>query len=186
MWMMEAKRPVEVYARSIDKALGPICNGIDATAGMITFEDGSLYHASISWALPVVWPAAVYSLDVGIVGTEGVLTIDDTHRDIVLATNASQGEGYAPDASRRVDFLGSYPPGDIALGELRGPMREETEQWLNRLAMGLPTQHATAMEAHNRLMLTKAFDLSARLKHAIPLPIDASDAKRPQGLRAAE
>src|SRR5207237_9952057 len=30
MWMMEAKRPVEVYARSIDKALGPLCNGIDA------------------------------------------------------------------------------------------------------------------------------------------------------------
>src|SRR5437667_7006162 len=185
MWMMEAKRPVEIYARSIDKALGPICNGIDATAGMITFEDGSLYHASISWALPVVWPAAVYSLDVGIVGTEGVLTIDDTHRDIVLASNISQGEGYAPDASRRVDFLGSYPPGDIALGELRGPMREETEQWLNRLAMGLPTQHATAAEAHNRLMLTKAFDLSARLKRAIPLPIGASDAKQRQGPLAA-
>src|SRR2546430_4406970 len=54
MWMMEAKRPVEVYARSVDKALGPICNGIDATAGMVTFEDGSLYHASISWALPKV------------------------------------------------------------------------------------------------------------------------------------
>src|SRR5437764_2888615 len=175
MWMMAAKEPVEIYARSVDKALGPICNGIDATAGMITFEDGSLYHASISWALPVVWPAAVYSLDVGIVGTEGVLTIDDTHRDIVLATTLAQGEGYAPDAGRRVDFLGSYPPGDVALGELRGPMREETEQWLNRLAMGLPTQHATAEEAHNRLMLTKAFDKSARLKKAISLPIDSED-----------
>src|SRR5713101_6741369 len=105
MWMMEAKRPAEIYARSVDRALGPICKGIDATAGLITFEDGTLYHASISWALPVVWPAAVYSLDVGIVGTEGVLTIDDTHRDIVLATTISQGEGYAPDASRRVDFL---------------------------------------------------------------------------------
>ena len=186
MWMMEAKRPAEVYALSIDKALGPICNGIDATAGMITFEDGSLYHACISWALPVVWPAAVYSLDVGIVGTEGVLTIDDTHRDIVLATNISQGEGYAPDASRRVDFLGSYPPGDVALGELRGPMREETEQWLNRLAMSLPTQHATATEAHNRLMLTKAFDLSARQKRAIQLPIAAGDERKPHGLRAAE
>src|SRR5439155_638082 len=138
---------VEIYARSIDKALGPICNGIDATAGMITFEDGSLYHASISWALPVVWPAAVYSLDVGIVGTEGVLTIDDTHRDIVLATTISQGEGYASDSTRRVDFLGSYPPGDIALGELRGPMRDETEAWLNRLSMDLTTQHATAAEA---------------------------------------
>ena len=185
MWLMEAKRPVEIYARSIDKALGPLCHGIDATAGVITFEDGSLYHASISWALPVVWPAAVYSLDVGIVGTEGVLTIDDTHRDVVLATTAAQGEGYLPDASRRVDFLGSYPPGDVALGELRGPMRDETEAWLNRLSLGLPTQHATAAEAHDRLMLTKAFDLSARLKKAIPLPIEANEEKQRQALRAA-
>jgi len=184
MWMMEAKRPVEIYARSVDKALGPLCHGIDATAGVITFEDGSLYHASISWALPVVWPAAVYSLDVGIVGTEGVLTIDDTHRDIVLATTAAQGEGYLPDAARRVDFLGSYPPGDVALGELRGPMREETEQWLNRVSMGLSTQHATAAEAHHRLMLTKAFDLSARLKRAIALPISPSDEDARRGLRA--
>jgi len=175
MWMMEAKRPVEVYARSVDKALGPICRGTDGTAGMITFEDGSLYHASISWALPVIWPGAVYSLDVGIVGTEGVLTIDDTHRDIVLATTISQSEGYAPDANRRVDFLGSYPPGDMAFGELRGPMREETEQWLNRVSMGLPTQHATAAEAHNRLMLTKAFDLSARRKKPLVLPITPED-----------
>src|SRR5690242_7146434 len=187
MWMMEAKKPVEIYARSIDKALGPLCRGIDATAGLVAFEDGSLYHASISWALPKVWPGAVYSLEVGIVGTDGVLTIDDTHRDMVLATTGAQGEGYAPDAARRVDFLGSYPPGDMALGELRGPMREETESWLNRLAMGLPTQHATAAEAHDRLMLTKAFDLSARLKRAVPLPITAQDEQeRPRGgLRAA-
>jgi predicted dehydrogenase len=175
MWMMEAKRPVEIYARSVDKALGPICKGIDATAGVITFEDGSLYHSVISWALPVVWPGAVYSLEVGITGTEGVLTIDDTHRDIVLATSRAQDEGYSPDSQRRVDFLGSYPPGDMALGELRGPMREETEQWLNRIAMGLPTQHATAAEAHNRLMLTKAFDKSAKLKRAIPLPIESEE-----------
>jgi myo-inositol 2-dehydrogenase/D-chiro-inositol 1-dehydrogenase len=174
MWMMEAKRPVEVYARSVDKALGPACKGIDATAGTVVFDDGSLYHACISWALPVAWPGAVYSLEVGIVGVQGVLTIDDTHRDVVLATEGAQGEGYAPDASRRVDFLGSYPPGDMALGELRGPMREETEQWLNRVCLGLPTQHATAAEAHDRLMLTKAFDRSARLKRAIPLPLAAA------------
>jgi len=171
MWMMEAKKPVEIYARSVDKALGPLCKGIDATAGTIVFEDGSLYHAVISWALPVVWPGAVYSLEVGITGTEGVLTIDDTHRDIVLATSKSQAEGYAPDAQRRVDFMGSYPPGDMALGELRGPMRDETEQWLNRVSLGLTTQHATAAEAHNRLMLTKAFDLSAKRKKPISLPI---------------
>jgi predicted dehydrogenase len=175
MWMMEGKTPVELYARSVDKALGPECKGIDATVGTIVFAYGTLYHSAISWALPVVWPGAVYSLEVGIVGTEGVLTIDDTHRDIVLATSKSQGEGYAPDQSRRVDFLTSYPPGDIALGELRGPMREETESWLNRLALGLPTQHATAADGHDRLMLTKAFDLSARLKRPVNLPIAPED-----------
>ncbi len=185
MWMMESKRPVEIYARSVDKALGPLCGGIDATAGVVTFEDGSLYHASISWALPTVWPGAVYSLEVGIVGTEGVLTIDDTHRDIVLATSIAQSEGYAPDTGRRVDFLGSYPPGDMALGELRGPMREETEQWLNRLSVGVPTQHATAAEAHNRLMLTKAFDLSAKLKRVVTLPISAEGEKPRENLRVA-
>src|SRR6185369_5998784 len=140
MWYMEAKTPVECYARSIDKVLGPLYQGIDATAGMIMFSDGSVYHLNISWALPVTWPGAVYSLEVGITGTEGVLTIDDTHRDMALA-------------------------------ELRGPMREETDSWLNRIALGVPTPAATAAEAHNRLMLTKALDLSARRKQAVKLPL---------------
>ncbi|MBI1965924.1 MAG: gfo/Idh/MocA family oxidoreductase, partial [Betaproteobacteria bacterium] len=171
MWMMEKKKPVEVYARSVNKALGPEWKGIDGTGYLITFDDGSFYHGVISWALPVVWPGAVYSLEIGIVGTDGVLTIDDTHRDIVLASDRFQGEGYAPDQSRRVDFLTSYPVGDMALGELRGPMREETNSWLTRLALGLETQHATAAEAHDRLMLTKAIDMSAKLKRPLKLPI---------------
>jgi myo-inositol 2-dehydrogenase / D-chiro-inositol 1-dehydrogenase len=173
MWYMEAKKPVEVYARSIDKVLGPTWKGIDATAGMIMFSDGSVYHLNISWALPVTWPGAVYSLEVGINGTDGVLTIDDTHRDMVLAVSQPQAEGYAPDETRLVDFLGSYPPGDMALGELRGPMREETDSWLGRVSMGLPTQAATAGEAHRNLMLTKALDLSAKRKQPVLLPLDA-------------
>jgi myo-inositol 2-dehydrogenase/D-chiro-inositol 1-dehydrogenase len=178
MWLMEAKTPVEVVAHSVNKALGPTWKGIDGTAYMITFSDGAVYHGVISWALPEIWPGAVYSLEVGAVGTEGVLTIDDTHRDIVLATNLVQGEGYAPDKRRHVDFLTSYPVGDIALGELRGPMREETNSWLNRVALGVPTQHASAAEGHNRLMLTKAIDLSARLKRPVKLPISPEDEKR--------
>jgi hypothetical protein len=131
---------------------------------------------NISWALPITWPGAVYSLEVGIVGTEGVITIDDTHRDIVMAVSKPQAEGYKPDNQRLVDFLGSYPPGDMALGELRGPMREETDSWLNRVGLGVVTQHATASEAHNRLMLTKALDLSAKLRQPVRLPIVSEDA----------
>jgi predicted dehydrogenase len=178
MWLMEAKKPVEVYARSVNKALGPAWQGVDGTGYTITFDDGAIYHGVISWALPEIWPGAVYSLEVGAVGTEGVLTIDDTHRDMILATNLIQAEGYAPDKRRHVDFLTSYPVGDMALGELRGPMREETNSWLTRVALGLATQHASAREGHNRLMLTKAIDLSARLKRPLALPISAEDERR--------
>ena len=175
MWCLEGKTPVEVYARSTDKVLGPLYKGIDATAGMITFSDGTVYHLNISWALPVTWPGAVYSLEVGIVGTTGVLTIDDTHRDIVLAVSKAQSEGYNPDASRLVDFMGSYPPGDMALGELRGPMADETVYWLSRVALGLPSPAATVTEAHRNLMLTKALDLSAKRKQPVKLPLDLQD-----------
>src|SRR6516164_8296081 len=175
MWYLEHKTPVECYARSIDKVLGPAYQGIDATAGMIMFSDGSVYHLNISWALPVTWPGAVYSLEIGMTGTEGVLTIDDTHRDMVLAVSAPQNEGYAPDERRLVDFMGSYPPGDMVLGELRGTMRDETESWLNRIALGLPTQAATAAEAHNRLMLTKALDVSAKRKQPVRLPLEPGE-----------
>src|ERR1700742_2194014 len=140
---------------------------------MIMCADGTIYPLNISWALPVTWPGAVYSLEVGITGTEGVLTIDDTHRDMVLAVSAPQEEGYAPDKSRLVDFMGSYPPGDMALGELRGPMADETVSWLNRVSLGLPTPAATVEEAHKNLMLTKALDLSAKTKHQVKLPLEA-------------
>jgi hypothetical protein len=94
---------------------------------------------------------------------------------MVLAVSKPQEEGYAPDQTRLVDFLGSYPPGDMALGELRGPMAEETVSWLNRVALGLPTPAATVEEAHNRLMLTKALDLSAKRKQPVKLPLDPDE-----------
>ena len=102
---MEAKKPVEVYARSVDKALGPEMERYRRHRLHDHFDDGAIYHGVISWALPEVWPGAVYSLEVGAVGTEGVLTIDDTHRDIVLAVNQRRAKAMRRDKSRRVDFL---------------------------------------------------------------------------------
>jgi hypothetical protein len=54
-------------------------------------------------------------------------------------------------------------------------MAEETVSWLNRVALGVPTQAATAAEAHNRLMLTKALDLSAKRKQPVKLPLDPDE-----------
>ena len=68
---------------------------------------------NISWVLPAVWPGAVYGIKIGIVGDKGVMDIEDTHSDLVLANDVAQGAGYAPEefepgAPRHVDFLTSY------------------------------------------------------------------------------
>ncbi|MDA0999509.1 MAG: Gfo/Idh/MocA family oxidoreductase [bacterium] len=175
MWFLEGKTPVEVYARSVDKALGASYGTKDANLGIFTFDDDTIWSMSISWALPVVWPGSVYGLEIGIVGTEGVITIDDTHRDLVLATEKPQPAGYTPDVKRNVDFLTSYPPGDIAFGQLWGPMREETNAWFNRIYTGLETPHATAADGHRNLLMTMAMDLSAKRKKPVALPVDPEE-----------
>ena len=176
MWLMEGKTPVEVYARSTDTVLGELGTK-DATFGLFTMDDGTLWSMNISWALPTVWPGAVYGLEIGIVGTKGVIDIEDTHRDVIIATEVAQPAGYtskgfAPDAPRHVDFIGSYPPGDVSDGLLWGPMREETLTWYNRLTTGVNTPHATAADGHRNLLLTMAMDLSARTGKPVQLPIE--------------
>ena len=176
MWLMEGKTPVEVYARSNDKLLGE-WGTKDSTFGLFTMDDGTLFSMCISWALPVVWPGAVYGLEIGIVGTKGVIDIEDTHRDVIIASEIPQPAGYrsrgfeAP-ADRHVDFVGSYPPGDLSDGMLWGPMREETLTWYNRIAKGFDTPHATAAEGHRNLILTMAMDYSAKTGKPVKLPIE--------------
>ncbi len=179
LWLMEGKEPVEVYARSVDRVLGK-SGTQDSTFGLFTMNDGAIWSMNISWALPTVWPGAVYSLEVGIVGTKGVITVDDTHRDLVLASEVPQGAGYKPEGfepeyPRHVDFLTSYPPGDLHLGQIWGAMRDETHSWLARLCLGLETPHATAADGHRNLILTMAMDLSAARKKAMKLPIDVDE-----------
>jgi len=174
LWFLEGKTPVEVYARSVDKALGASYGTKDATFGIFTFDDGTIWSMSISWALPQTWPGATYSLEIGVVGTGGVLTIDDTHRDIVLATEKPHLD-HRPNDWRNVSFLTSYPPGDQSLGQLRGPMREETNAWLARVYSGLETPHATVADAHRNLLLTMAMDLSAKMGRAVALPVSPEE-----------
>jgi myo-inositol 2-dehydrogenase/D-chiro-inositol 1-dehydrogenase len=179
MWLMEGKTPASVYACSNDTALSQYGTK-DSTFGIFTMSDGTIWSMNISWALPAVWPGAVYGLEIGIVGTKGVIDIDDTHRDLVLASEVAQGagynpEGFEPEYKRHVDFLTSYPPGDIHAGQLWGPMREETNAWLSRVYTGLDTPHATAADGHRNLLLTMAMDHSAARGEKIALPVDPAE-----------
>ncbi len=179
-WLMgDAGKPVSVYARSTEMVMKELGTK-DATFGLFTMENGSMFSMNICWALPKEWPGAVYGLEIGIVGTEGVIDIEDTHRDVILATEHPQGPAYNPDGltievKRNVDFLTSFPPGDMYDGELWGPLREETNSWFNRIYNGKRTPHATAAEGHRNLVLTMAMDLSAKRGAEVALPIDPAE-----------
>ncbi|WP_420011531.1 Gfo/Idh/MocA family protein [Tateyamaria sp.] len=178
LWLMEGKNPVSVYAQSTDKVLGE-WGTKDSTLGIFTMDDGTVFSMNISWGLPEVWPGAVYGIEIGIVGSEGVIDIEDTHRDLVMATNVAQGAGYAPEGytapARHVEFLTSYPPGDLHDGQLWGPMREETNAWYQRLYTGASTPHATAADGHKNLLMTMAMDLSAQRGQPVALPPDPGE-----------
>ncbi|MEP3846676.1 MAG: Gfo/Idh/MocA family oxidoreductase [Paracoccaceae bacterium] len=178
LWLMEGKNPVSVYAQSTDKVLGE-WGTKDSTLGIFTMDDGTVFSMNISWGLPEVWPGAVYGIEIGIVGSEGVIDIEDTHRDLVMATNVAQGAGYAPEGytapARHVEFLTSYPPGDLHAGQLWGPMREETNAWYQRLYTGASTPHATAADGHKNLLMTMAMDLSAQRGVPVSLPPDPDE-----------
>jgi len=176
LWLMGEKVPVSVYARSTERVLAELGTK-DSTFGLFTMEDGTIFSMNISWCLPTVWPGSVYGLEIAIVGTKGVIDVEDTHRDLVLATEDSLPAGYTTDSykpsmERHVDFLTSYPPGDIWNHQLWGPMKEETMSWFSRIMMGAETPHASAEDGHRNLLLTMAMDRSAELRQEIELPID--------------
>ncbi len=176
LWLMgDNAQPVSIFARSNDSVMSELGTK-DATFGVFTMEDGAIWSMNICWALPKEWPGAVYGLEIGIVGTKGVIDIEDTHRDVVMATEVPQGPAYNPEdftieTHRNVDFLTSFPPGDNYNGELWGPMKEETNSWLQRIYLGKNTPHATAEEGHRNLLLTMAMDMSAKLEKEVKLPI---------------
>ena len=183
MWVLGDPKPASIYARSSDKILGSMGTK-DATFGVWTMEDGAIWSMNISWALPMIWPGSVYGLEIGIVGTKGVIDIEDTHRDAVIASEVPQGPGYNPEGldiqtTRNVDFMTSFPPGDMYEGELWGPMRDETNTWFQRIYYGKNTLHATAAEGHRNLLMTMAMDLSSRRGKEIAYPVSAEELMEP-------
>ena len=88
---MHCKSPVSVYAGSNDKVLSQLGTK-DSTFGIFTMDDGTIFSMNISWALPVVWPGSVYGLEIGIIGTKGVIDIEAEKTRLSKALEASAKE----------------------------------------------------------------------------------------------
>lgn len=168
LWYMEGKKPVEVYAKATSKVFKPY-NRDDGQWMIVTFDDGSVATIGTSWLQPRHWPAYTATMEIDLQGTTGAINIDDAHRDVVLVPGEPIPCPYTPQYEVGVAFLGSAMPGDFALGEFFGPMKEETDAFIrNALGMG-GVGLATGQHARQVLALTMAADKSAKIGQPVSL-----------------
>jgi predicted dehydrogenase len=172
-WLFEGRRLVEIYARGqtgVLKAAGHD-HVADVSYAVLTYDDGAVLNLGVSYALPEKYPALGHAARVELVGTGGVMILDDDHTDQLMYTEKGIPHVYLPDHVVNMVFLQSGTPGDWALGEFWGPIANETRAWLDHLATGRPCTLATPQEARATLEATLAIEHSMRVGIAVTLPL---------------
>jgi predicted dehydrogenase len=171
-WFFEGRRIVEVYARGQTGVLKAAGHDVpDVGFAVFTYDDGSVVNLGHCYALPEKYPALGHAARVEILGTEGVMLLDDDHTDQIMYSEKGVPHVYLPDHTVNMVFLQSGTPGDWALGELWGPIPNETRAWLDHLALGKPCVLATPQEARATLEATLAIEYSMATGGAVTLPL---------------
>jgi predicted dehydrogenase len=143
----------------------------DLSYAVFTHDDGTIVNFGVSYALPEKYPALGHTARVEVLGTEGVIILDDDHTDQLMYSEKGVPHVYLPDHAVNMVFLQSGTPGDWALGEFLGPVANETRAWIDHLAMGKPCVLATPQEARATLEATLAIERSMAIGKSVTLPL---------------
>ena len=171
-WMLEGNPPVEVYARgqaNIIRQSG--YDKPDLIWAIVTLADGAILNLGECYALPHHYPALGHAARVELIGSEGVMILDDDHTDQILVSEHGAPHVYIPEHTVSTVFLGSGTPGDWALGEFIGPVASETRAWLDHLSTGHQCLAATAHEARRTIEVTLAILRSLKTGAPVRLPL---------------
>ena len=173
-WFFEGRKLVEIYARGQTGVLKAAGYEVpDVSYAVLTYDDGAVVNLGVSYALPEKYPALGHAARVEVVGTGGVLILDDDHTDQIMYSETGVPHVYLPDHNVNMVFLQSGTPGDWALGEFWGPIANETRAWLDFLATDRPCTLATPQDARATLEATLAIEHSMRIGAAVTLPLRA-------------
>jgi myo-inositol 2-dehydrogenase / D-chiro-inositol 1-dehydrogenase len=171
-WFFEGRRIVEIYARGQMGVLKQAGHDVpDVSFAVFTYDDGSIVNLGISYALPEKFPALGHAARVELIGTEGVMLLDDDHTDQLMYSEKGVPHVYLPDHTVNMVFLQSGTPGDWALGDFWGPIANETRAWLDHLALGKPCALATPQQARATLEATLAIEYSMATGGPVTLPL---------------
>jgi predicted dehydrogenase len=169
-WLFADNPVVEVVARGkrgVLRAAGH--NTTDLAHAILTCRDGAVIGISVSYALPKGYPALGHAARVELLGSEGVMLLDDDHTDRMLYSDRGVGHVYIPGHEVNMAFMGSGTPGDWALDQFWGPVATETRNWLDHLTAGQQCLLATPADARRTLEIALAMERSLESGAAVRL-----------------
>ena len=163
LWCLAPAKPIRVYSQT-KYGVMRTNSGKDVPDTQwitVTMDSGMSFVIGAGWSLPPGYPNAC-STWIEMIGTDGALMVDDTHRDVMLNTMKSG-----------MQMPMSSMPGERVDHAFAGPMHAETVHFIEAVCCDRPVL-VTAEEARNVMELYVAADISAERNEPVNLPLPES------------
>ena len=160
LWCLEPAKPVRVYSQVNYGAMRE-ASGADIPDQQwltVTMDSGLSFIVGGGWSLPPGYPNFSTTW-IEMVGTEGAIMVDDSHRDVVLNTMKTG-----------MQLPMSTMPGEFVEHTYAGAMAPETIHFLEAVALDRPVM-VTPEHARMVMEVYMAADLSAERNEVISLPL---------------
>jgi predicted dehydrogenase len=166
LWCLEPARPVRVYSQVNYGAMRQ-ASGADVPDTQwitVTLDSGLAFVVGGGWSLPPGYPNFSTTW-IEMIGTEGAVMVDDSHRDVVLNT-----------LKHGMQLPLSTMPGEFVEHTYAGAMAGETLHFLEACAYDRPVL-VTPEHARKVMEVYIAADLSGERNAPVDLPLKPSKGK---------
>jgi len=161
LWCLEPAKPVRVYSQVNYGAMreSGAQNVPDTQWITVTLDSGLTFVVGGGWSLPPGYPNFSTTW-IEMVGTEGAVLVDDSHRDVVVNT-----------MKKGMQLPMSTMPGEFVGHTYAGAMAPETVHFLEACVYDRPVL-VTPEHARMVMEVYLAADLSAERNAAVDLPCE--------------
>ncbi|HZI83773.1 MAG TPA: Gfo/Idh/MocA family oxidoreductase [Casimicrobiaceae bacterium] len=163
LWCLEPAKPARVYSQVNFGAMRESSGAAipDTQWITVTMDNGVSFVVGAGWSLPPGYPNFSTTW-IEFVGTDGVVMVDDSHRDVVLST-----------MDKGMVLPMSTMPGEAVEHTFAGPMAAETIHFLEAVARDRPVL-VTPEHARMVMEVYIAADRSAETNLPVSLPLAES------------
>jgi predicted dehydrogenase len=167
LWCLEPAKPVRVYSQVNYGAMreSGAQHVPDTQWITVTLDSGLTFVVGGGWSLPPGYPNFSTTW-IEMVGTEGAIMVDDSHRDVVLNTMKTG-----------MQLPMSTMPGEAVEHTYAGAMAPETVHFLEAVALDKPVL-VTPEHARMVMEVYLAADLSAESNLPVELPLKSKSLEK--------